>query len=540
MREVEALKAELAAVRGNEALDPGVLDSIGAMVVVLDRSGRIVAFNQACEAVTGYSPDEVIGQLGWDTLVRKEDQEKVRSVFSELRSTAAPIRFENDWTTKNGEHRLIAWSNTVRLGDDGEVQFVVATGTDITGHKKLEQALRQGAERLDAILETAIEGIITIDARGIIGSCNKAACELFGYEWGALHGRNVSVLMPEPYSRDHDHYIDCYVQTRVPKIIGIGREVVGIKKDGTIFPIRLGVTEVRVGENVHFTGFIQDLTEQKRHEREAEQWREELEIRVRSRTIELQRANEELELIAYVISHDLRTPLRGIRNYAEFLNEDLGDQLTGESREDLGRLGRAAEELDNMFRDLLSIFQINRKKQTSIAIDSEELINEIVVLIAHQADEEVICVGEFPTLFAPEGMLRPIFQNLIENGLRYNRSEKKQISISCERSADHPDCWIFSFRDNGIGIAAESHEKIFSIFQRLHDDRQFPGTGIGLAVVRRSARRLGGDAWLESAPGKGSTFYVELPERSTASLPDAAGQSGGPSGRFRPGGVEGP
>lgn len=381
--------------------------------------------------------------------------------------------------------------------------------------ERLRKALTESEERLHAVFETVVEGIITIDDRGIIDVANHAAGRLFGYDVEEMVGRNVNLLMPEPYHSQHDGYLDNYLRTRKAKIIGVGREVVGRKKDGTTFPMYLSVSQVDFDGRVMFTGFVQDLSERKTHERREAQWREELEGRVRQRTEELARANQELEGFTYTISHDLRTPLRGIRNYVDFLKEDLEGKIEGESFEDLKRLGQAADELELMVQELLEYSRIGRTESEPEEVEIEELVGSIRGAMPTTLREGVRIEGELPSLWAPRGLLRQIFQNLIENGLRYNASERPEVVIrarEAEGSTPSMRRWVFEVADNGIGIDGRYHEKVFGMFQRLHAQKDYTGTGIGLAAVRKAATYLNGQVELESEPGKGSTFRVELPE----------------------------
>lgn len=381
---------------------------------------------------------------------------------------------------------------------------------------RLQKRFSESQERLHAVFETVVEGIITIDDHGAIDTANEAAGRLFGYRRDEMIGKNVNMLMPDPYHREHDGYLQNYLRTREPKIIGIGREVVGKKKDGSTFPLYLSVSEVRFNDRTMFTGFVQDLTERKAHQEKEAQWREELERKVEQRTAELALANQELENFTYTISHDLRTPLRGIRNYVDFLKEDLQDHIKGESMEDLQRLGQAADELELMVHELLEYSRIGRSELEPEEVKIDELIGSIRSALGLAATENIVVEGELPSICAPHGLLRQIFQNLIENGLRYNTSEVREVRISASPStmdSKGKRGWVFRVSDNGIGIDAPYHEKVFGMFQRLHSQKDYAGTGIGLAAVRKAVHFLNGRIELSSEPGKGTLFRIELPER---------------------------
>lgn len=397
----------------------------------------------------------------------------------------------------------------------GPTEFTLETENEALRAEltRLRRQFSENRQRLHAVFETVIEGIITIDDAGIIDTANEAAGRLFGYDRDEMLGRNVNMLMPEPFHSEHDGYIQNYLRTREAKIIGIGREVVGRKKDGSTFPMYLSVSEVKFEDRRMFTGFVQDLTERKDHEEKEARWREELERKVQQRTAELALANQELENFTYTISHDLRTPLRGIRNYVDFLREDLGTNIQGESREDLQRLGQAADELELMVQELLEYSRIGRSDIETEEVDVADLIDSIRSALEFSSEHEVRVEGELPHLWAPRSLLRQIFQNLIENGLRYNTSEKPCVTISArpDRRDGRPG-WTFEVADNGIGIPPQYHEKVFAMFQRLHGQKDYAGTGIGLAGVRKAVQFLDGAVELESDAGRGSLFRIRLPE----------------------------
>jgi PAS domain S-box-containing protein len=242
-------------------------DTFGALVVVLDTQGRIVGFNRACERITGYAFDEVQGRHVWEIFFIPEEIEAVKAVFGTLRAAQFPHTSENVWVMKNGQRHRISWSNTALLLDEtGAVSYVIGTGIDMSARVQAEEALRERDARIHAILDTTVDAIITIDEHGTIVSFNLAAERIFGYATAEVLGQNVSILMPSPYREEHDGYLARYLRTGEKRIIGIGREAVGRRKDGTTFPIDLAVSEVRLGNRRLFTGIVRDITERKQAE----------------------------------------------------------------------------------------------------------------------------------------------------------------------------------------------------------------------------------------------------------------------------------
>ena len=243
-----------------------LLDTLGAIVVILDREGNIRDFNKACANLIGYTLDEVRDANVWDQLVPKDEIAAVRAVFAELLKGGASNRHTNHWITRDDSKRLIAWSNSAVCAPDGSVRAVIGTGIDITEQKKAEAALDERQAALSAILQTAVDAIITIDEEGMIRTVNPAVQTLFGYGAGEIIGRNVKMLMPEPYRSQHDGYMAHYLKTGARKIIGIGREVTGRRKDGSTFPMHLAVSEFSFDGQRRFTGIIHDITQRKETE----------------------------------------------------------------------------------------------------------------------------------------------------------------------------------------------------------------------------------------------------------------------------------
>lgn len=250
----------------DEELAKPILDVIGALVVVLDAEGRILRFNKACEAATGYAFSEIEGRKVWDFLLPEDAVEGVRQVFASLRAGDLPANHSNSWLTKSGSERLIDWTNTVITGPSEEVRLVIGTGIDVTERVLIERELAAREAELSGVLESAVDAIITIDEQGYIREANPAAERMFGYASDELLGSNVSLLMPEPDRSAHDGYLARFRETGERRIIDVGRDVVARRKDGTHLPVHLSVAELQLSDRRLFTGIIHDLSERKRFE----------------------------------------------------------------------------------------------------------------------------------------------------------------------------------------------------------------------------------------------------------------------------------
>jgi PAS domain S-box-containing protein len=245
----------------------GEITDSEALILALDSAGRILLFNTACERASGCAQSEVVGLMIWDALIPPEHRDSAREAFARRRSSTERAVHEDVWITKSGERRVIAWrSGTLADPPTGEV-VVVATGVDVTELRASETTLRDRAALLESLLRASRDGVVTILESGEVTSFSAGAEKLFGYTSDEVIGRNVNMLMPEPYASAHDGYLSAYVHTGEAKIIGVGREVTARRKDGAEFPIHLMVEEGRLGETRFFTGVIRDISERRAVER---------------------------------------------------------------------------------------------------------------------------------------------------------------------------------------------------------------------------------------------------------------------------------
>ena len=249
-----------------ETLARPILDVIGALVVVLDVEGRILRINRACERLTGFDNDEVVGHPVWERLVPTDEVDDVKAVFKALQSGEPQSSHSNGWMTKTGERRVIDWSNLAVRDDTGAIQMVIGTGIDVTDRVETERELSTREAELSAVLKTAIDAIVMIDENGIVQDANPATEAMFGYSAAELIGANVSLLMPEPERSAHDDYLRRYLQGGKPKIIGVGRDVIGQRKDGSLVPVNLSVAEMQLPDRRLFTGLLHDLSDRRRIE----------------------------------------------------------------------------------------------------------------------------------------------------------------------------------------------------------------------------------------------------------------------------------
>jgi PAS domain S-box-containing protein len=464
-------------------------------MLVCDATGVIVRANLPLASLFGWPLEELIG----------EPVEVL--VPAEMRSRHAVLRRHGDLARAMGSRRFMAVDQAGKefavevslspLEAEG-TSLTLATVHDVRAKVSAEQALRDSEARMRAVFETAADGIITIDERGLIERLNPAAERMFGYMEQELAGRNVSVLMPSPDRDRHDGYLRHYIRTGERRIIGIGREVHGLRKDGTLFPMELAVTEMRIGDARMFTGLVRDITARKESESQAEVLLE-----------ELRGANEELSNFAYVVSHDLKAPLRAISALAEWLTADYAERFDDEGRERMRLLISRVHRMGSLIDGILRYSRVGREGGTLRMVDLNTALAETVDLLAPPPSIVVTVAPGLPAIWTEPTRIRQVFHNLISNAVNYMDKRDGLVAVCC---SDEGEYWRFSVADNGPGVERRHFERIFQLFQTLAPRDRIESTGVGLALVKRIVEMLGGRVWLESVPGEGSTFYFTIPK----------------------------
>lgn len=366
---------------------------------------------------------------------------------------------------------------------------------------------------LRAILDTAVDGIITINSRGIIRSANPAAESIFGYRQDELVGHNINMLMPSPDHEQHDTYLRDYLRTGNAKIIGIGREVEGLRKDGSRFPMDLAVSEWSNAGERFFTGIVRDITERRRYQQQLAQLNEQLEERVVERTRQLEQAQRELiknERLATLgkisggISHEIRNPLNAIKTSVYFLlhAQNLSPEKT---KEHLRRIDRQVTLADEVVTSLVDFARL--PLPTLSPIQLQPWIEESLASI-QLADNHRLLVSipeELPAVYADGSQLRVALLNLIRNA-RDAMPSGGQITITASQDESNQEIAVL-VADTGVGIAQEDIDRVL---EPLYTTKP-RGMGLGLPITHAIVERSGGHLTVESERGKGSVFGIHLP-----------------------------
>jgi PAS domain S-box-containing protein len=361
-----------------------------------------------------------------------------------------------------------------------------------------------------ALLESAPDGIVVADAAGRIALVNAQAERLFGYARKELIGQSVDALVPERLRERHGAHRGAYVAA--PRVrhhqMDPGVELYGLRKDGGEFPADITLSPVQTPQGLLVFSNIRDATGRQAVERQLR----ELNAGLMLRKEEVEAANRELEGFSYSVSHDLRAPLRAIDGFARMLAEDHGGQLDEEGRRRLRVVRDNAQKMAQLIDELLAFSRLGKKPLACCAVDMTELAGEVYrALRAPGADAPVAFeLAPLPAGWGDRAMLRQVLENLLSNALKYVRKDRvPRIEVSGRENGAET---VYCVKDNGIGFDMAYYDKLFGVFERLHSSAEYPGTGVGLAIVRRVVTRHGGRAWAESRPGEGASFHFSLPK----------------------------
>jgi len=407
---------------------------------------------------------------------------------------------------ENEERRLKLVSILTPEGDIGNMDLahiIDARGTNTAIFEQVERdmgTLQDSEERfrhlVDAIRDYAI---FMLDVNGRVTSWNEGAKRLKGWDEQEILGRHFSIFYTEEAVAARHPEKELEIAAAEGRYEEEGWRV---RKDGSRFIANVIITAIRdeSGRLRGFSKITRDITERKQAEE-----------RLQATLMDLERSNKELEQFAYVASHDLQEPLRMVASYTQLLAQRYEGQLDEKARRYINYAVDGAIRMQRLINDLLAFSRINTQGKTIKEISSHTVLGEAIHNLAAAIEENraLITSDDLPTVRADATQLSLLFQNLIGNAIKYRSADLPSIHVSaCDLGRE----WRFSVKDNGIGIDAKYAEKVFVLFQRLHSEQEYPGTGIGLAMCKRIVERHGGRIWFESALGNGSTFYFTLPK----------------------------
>lgn len=500
-RAMDALSAERERLRVT-------LASIGDAVLTADSSCRITFMNPTAEALTGWTQLEMLGQP-LDAVYRIVN-EHTRAILENPAERALRDGFIvglSDHTVlirKDGTERPIDDSAAPIVDAHGNLLGCVLVFRDITQRRQAEQRRADDEARIRSVLDHTVDGILTIDEAGTIETFNPASERLFGCKAEDVVGRNVKLLVPEPFNHQHDSYIDNYHSTGNAAILGIAREVEGRRQDGTSLPLELAVSEFALGARRHFTAIVRDITHRRR-----------IEQQMHDMMTELKQTDRRKDEFLAMLAHELRGPLAPLRNGLQLLKRP--DITPEQVRQIRAAMERQLNQMVRLVNDLIDANRITRNKLDlrSELVDLAAVIQQSIETCQPLADaarhQISVALPSRPRyLNADPARLTQVFANILHNACKYTEPGGR-IWISVQLTDDEVSV---HFKDTGVGIPANKLGSIFELFTQVDrtPERSQGGLGIGLSLVKRLVEMHGGSVKAFSeGPGRGSEFVVRLP-----------------------------
>jgi PAS domain S-box-containing protein len=495
----EALQSEIAerkrveaSLRREKTLSDTIIETLPGLFYVIDGEQRLVRWNHETEKVSGYSAEEIAARHPLDFFAEEAREalaERLREGFTTGQTSAEAVLVAKD----GSRHPRLFTSKRVELD---QATYLVGVGIDIAARREAEERVQREKRFSDTIIDTLPGIFYLFDEQGRFLRWNdnfERVSQFSAAEVAAMSPLDFFVG-PE---RD-------YIYQRISQVFTEGQAIAEanfVAKDGTATPHVFTGQRVFVDDRVCLIGMGIDITERK-HAEEA----------LQRRTEELARSNADLEQFAYVASHDLQEPLRAVASYTQLLARRYQQRLDGDAQRFIERTIAAVSRMQALIRDLLAYSRVGMRGEVFGRIDAEGVLRDALddLQAAISETDAVVTHDPLPVIPADASQLRQLLQNLVGNAIKFRGEQPPLVHISARAGDGH---WIFGVRDNGIGIEPEYLERIFVIFQRLHNRRTYPGTGVGLAICKKIVERHGGRIWVESQVGRGTTVFFALPAR---------------------------
>jgi len=478
-----------------------IVDSSDDAIVGEDLNGVILTWNKGAEKIYGYSAREMVGKPIFN-LIPSSEHYKISKLIEKVKNRGKVAHYEAQRTKKDGTKIDILVTLSHIKNVDGEITGISAIVRDITERKKAERALAESEERLNAIIKSSPDSIISSDLNLDIISCNQASMDMYGASSSEeLIGLNALELID---SKDRPTVIEA-TKIALSEKRSVTLELNSVTLDGKkVFPVEISGNSIRDAEG-NPTGFIaitKDITERKNAEKERE-----------NLIGELERSNQELQQFAYIASHDLQEPLRTISSFTQLLARRYKGQIDKDADEFIDFIVDGTNRMQAMIKDLLKYSRVQTRGEEFKLTDVQNALDQALFNLKVTIDENnaEITHDNLPVVTADEKQLIQLFQNLIGNAIKFKKpDEHPKIHILSRKDEENKE-YILGVSDNGIGMDQQYAGRIFELFQRLHTRDEYKGTGIGLAVAKKIVERHGGRIWVESELGVGSTFYFTIP-----------------------------
>lgn len=462
-----------------------IVEATPNAIVLVDRDRRIRLVNRKAEEMFGYPRVELIG-TPVAALIPERYQAAhsghVDTFFSKPETRAMGIGRDLFGRRKDGSEVPIEIGLSPIETTDG--LWTLASIIDISERKRAQ-------ERFELVVEASPSAMIMIDGQRRIRLVNRRAEELFGYRRAEFLGQPIEMLVPVRSRERHPGHVAGFAAQPEMRPMGAGRELFGLRKDGSEMPVEIGLTPIETPDGHYVVASIIDITARKHGEDE------------------LRRSNAELEQFAYVASHDLQEPLRMVANYTELLQQRYGGKLDEKAEKYIRYASDGARRMQRLVSDLLTYSRVGSQGKPLAVVNADHVLDAVSHSLQRLVRDSgaTIEYGALPIVMADAVQLHQLLQNLISNAIKFRSEASPRIRIDAQANGPY---WTFRVADNGIGVDMQYAQRIFQMFQRLHELGKYEGSGIGLAIAKRIVERHGGTIWIESELGAGSTVFFTL------------------------------
>ena len=474
-----------------------LLDLTHDAIFVRDMAGKITYWNRAAENLYGWRREEALGKVSHE-LLRTQFPKPLKEIENEVKSGGV---WEGELVHHKRDETTVIVSSRWALETDlwGQPRAILESNRDMTRSRQIEK-------RFQNLLESAPDAVVIVNDKGQIELVNAQTENLFGYPRQEIIGQPVEVLVPANLRSRHSEHRAAYSDAPHTRAMGLGMDLLGRRKDGSEFPVEISLSPLETEEGTLISSTIRDITKR----REASDKIQKLNLSLQQKLTELDSLNKELESFNYSVSHDLRAPLRHIDGFAHILQEEYASELPADATRYLQRITEAANRMGSLIDDLLALGRVGRTEVNTRAVNLDHLVEESMLDLPPGTEEKNIewRRQKLGTAVCDPGLLKLVFINLLSNAVKFSRTRQTPVIEVGKRRVDGTDAYFI--RDNGVGFDPKYADKLFGVFQRLHQGEAFEGTGIGLATVRRIVQRHGGDIWAESEPDHGATFLFTL------------------------------
>jgi PAS domain S-box-containing protein len=479
-----------------------IVEAAPNAMVLVGKSGLIEMVNTQAEIIFGYSRDELLGQ-SIDCLLperfRHHHPQHRAEFFSDLQPRAMGAGRDLYGRRKDGsEFPVEVGLNPIETEEGIKVLSAI---TDISARKRMEERFRQ-------VVEAAPNAMVMVNKSGLIEMVNTQAEIIFGYSRAELLGQSIDCLLPERFRHHHPQHRAEFFSDLQPRAMGAGRDLYGRRKDGSEFPVEVGLNPIETEEGIKVLSAITDISARVKDSKALAEHHEELE-----------RSNKELATFAYVASHDLKSPLRGIFQISQWIEEDLGNGDTASIPGHMNMLHGRLRRMEHLLDDLLAYSRAGRMEGGLSQIDLGALAHDIFDMQAPPQGFTLVTTDDLPTFTTLATPLEQVLRNLFTNAIKHH--DQATGSIKLDWQLKNKDYYEFTVTDDGPGIPPEYHERVFIMFQTLRPRDEVEGSGMGLALVKKIVETYSGKTSITSNGVRGTSIHFTWPVKIEGRTPIA-------------------